>query len=135
MVLDVRLHAFLGIEGVVADGALVDLLAVVGDLVELEDVVVAEGFAADLAGIRFFAGVGPGVHLERKKSNCYFVLSSIVCYVNGNAPLECVTRRESLTEDFWRIKTSSHKEITTIFDRDLAKSKIGTSATKIDNDK
>lgn len=64
MAFDVRLHGFLGVESVIADSALVYLFAVVGHLVELEDVIVSEGFAAYFAGIRFFTCVGAGVDLQ-----------------------------------------------------------------------
>lgn len=61
---DVRFHALLRVEGVVADRALVHLLAVMGDLVELEHVVVTEGFAADLARVGFLPGVRSRMHLQ-----------------------------------------------------------------------
>lgn len=66
MIFDVGFHAFFGIEGVVANGAFVNLLAVVSHLVELQNVVVAEGFTTDFTRVRFFAGVGSRVNLERK---------------------------------------------------------------------
>ena len=54
----------LGGEGGVAEHTLVDLLRVVGHLVELQDVVVAEGLAADVAAVGLFFGVSPFVDLE-----------------------------------------------------------------------
>lgn len=64
MLLDVQLHRFLGAEGLVADSALVNLLAVVRHLVELEHVVVAEGLLADVADVGLLAGVGARMHLQ-----------------------------------------------------------------------
>lgn len=64
MALNVRLHALLRIERVVAYSAFVNLLAVVRDLVELQDVVVSERLPADVARVRLFPSVGPGVYFE-----------------------------------------------------------------------
>lgn len=61
----VGFHAFLGVEGVVADGALIHFLPVVGHLVELQHVVVAEGFTAYLAGVGLFSCVSPRMHLQK----------------------------------------------------------------------
>ena len=54
----------LGAEGGLAQSALVDLLGEVRHLVQLQDVVVAEGLATDIAAVGLFFGVSPVVDLE-----------------------------------------------------------------------
>ena len=51
-------------EGGVTQGALVDLLGKVRHLMEFQNMVVAERFAADIAAIRFFFGVSSVVNLQ-----------------------------------------------------------------------
>jgi len=54
----------LGGEGGLTQRALVDLLREVGHLMQFENVVVPERFAADIATVRFFFGVSSVVNLQ-----------------------------------------------------------------------
>ena len=54
----------LGVEGGLAQSAVVDLLGEVRHLVQLQDVVVAEGLATDIAAVGLFFVVSPVVDLE-----------------------------------------------------------------------
>lgn len=61
---DVGLQVFLLVEGGVTKGALVDFLPEMCNLMQLENMIIAEAFATDLTLVGLLLGVGSQVNLE-----------------------------------------------------------------------
>lgn len=64
MAFDVRLHLFLTFERFITNCALVAFRAVMLDAMQLQDVIVAEITKANVAMVRFLAGMRTGMHFE-----------------------------------------------------------------------